>query len=66
MSPPTVIYLHEEVQKFLDQVGTVVYNAKAKCYVVNGNYYCATNEPNIFMIPNKKSDNENQNQRSNY
>ena len=55
MSAFAVIYLHDEVQKFLDQVGTVGNASGAKYYVINGNYYCATNEPNIFIIPNRQN-----------
>ncbi len=53
MSAFTVIHLHEEVQKFLDQVAVIGNASGAKYYVIDGNYYCATNEPNIFLRTNK-------------
>lgn len=46
------IELHPEVQKFFEAHGNTGYIAGAKYYEMNGTYYCATNEPNIFVIPN--------------
>ena len=67
-SPIVVIEIKKEVQDFLDQIGNVMYASGAKIYIIDGVYYCATNEPEIFIIPNTTilQNYEDKSQRPNY